>query len=129
VGPRWGCRLPAIVGLLLVSVLLLAGLRVQQPYLGVALLSLCLGFTQFTEGPFWAASTYAAGPNTGTATGLMNTGGNMPGLLAPLFGFLIDRFGWEPTIASGSVFAILGAVLWMMVRLQTATEAHVAGSN
>lgn len=125
-GPRWGCRLPSVVGLSLVAVLLVAGLYVRDPYVAVALLSLCFGFTQFTEGSFWAASTYAAGPHTSTATGLMNTGGNLPGLLAPLFGFMIDRFGWEATIASGSLFAVLGAALWMMVRLQPAMDAHFA---
>jgi len=123
-GPRRGCRLPAIVGLLLVAVLLLVGLEVQHAYLAVALLSLCFGFTQFTEGSFWAASTYAAGPHTGTATGLMNTGGNLPGVLAPIIGFSIDRIGWAPTIASGSVFAVIGAGLWMMVRLEKASAVR-----
>jgi len=129
-GPLWGCRLPSIVGLLLVAVLLPAGLHVQHAYLAVALLSLCFGFTQFTEGSFWAASTYAAGPHTGTATGLMNTGGNLPGLLAPMVGLSIDRLGWVPTITSGSVFAVLGAALWMMVRLQKATtDAYAVEYN
>jgi len=125
-GPRWGCAMPSAIALLLVAVLLPAGLYVQHPYVAVALLSLCFGFTQFTEGSFWAASTYAAGPHTGTATGLMNTGGNLPGLLAPLIGFMVDRFGWSPTIASGSLFAVLSAALWMMVRLRRATDAHTA---
>ena len=34
--------------------------------------------------------------------------------------FPVGRWGWVPTIASGSVFAVLGAVLWSMVRLQRA---------
>jgi len=123
VGPRWGCALPAVSGLLLVAVLLILGLQVRHPYLAVALLSLCFGFTQFTEGSYWAAATYAAGPHTGTATGLMNTGGNMPSLLAPVFGLLIDHLGWQTTIASGSVFAVLGAVLWLMVRLNDVSGA------
>jgi hypothetical protein len=49
---------------------------------------------------------------------MMNFGGNLPGLLAPLFGFAIDHFGWVPTIASGSVFALIGAALWLLVRLE-----------
>lgn len=123
VGPRWGCALPAVTGLLLVAVLLIMGLQVRNPYLAVALLSLCFGFTQFTEGSYWAAATYAAGPHTGTATGLMNTGGNMPSLLAPVFGLLVDRLGWQTTIASGSVFAVLGAILWLMVRRKDVNSA------
>ena len=48
----------------------------------------------------------------------------MPGLLAPLFGFMIDHVGWIPTIASGSVFALMGAGLWFFVRLKGAEGAH-----
>jgi len=53
----------------------------------------------------------------------MNTGGNMPSLLAPVFGMLIDRLGWQTTIASGSVFAVLGAILWLMVTLKDVSGA------
>jgi hypothetical protein len=31
---------------------------------------------------------------------------------------LLDRFGWLPTFTSGSVFAIVGALLWLLVRLE-----------
>jgi ACS family glucarate transporter-like MFS transporter len=118
IGPRWGCRLPAVVGLLAVAVLLLAGAESPHPYVAVALLSLCFGFTQFTEGPFWAASTYIAGPHTASATGVLNTGGNLAGFLAPVVGVILDRFGWLPTLASGSVFAVIAALLWLLVRVQ-----------
>jgi MFS transporter, ACS family, glucarate transporter len=118
IGPRWGCRLPAIVGLLLVAILLLAGAASPHAYVAVALLSLCFGFTQFIEGPFWAASTYVAGPHTASATGVLNTGGNLAGFLAPAVGLMLDRFGWYPTLASGSMFAVVGAVLWLFVRVQ-----------
>ncbi len=118
IGPRWGCRLPAVIGLGMVAVLLLAGAESPHPYVAVALLSLCFGFTQFTEGPFWAASTYVAGPNTASATGVLNTGGNLAGFLAPAVGVMLDKFGWFPTLASGSVFAVMAAVLWLLVRVQ-----------
>ena len=49
---------------------------------------------------------------------MLNFGGTMPGLLAPLLGFAIDRVGWVPTLASGSVFALVGAGLWLFVRLE-----------
>jgi ACS family glucarate transporter-like MFS transporter len=118
IGARWGCRLPAMTGLLFVAVFLLAGAYSANAYLAVALLTLCFGFTQFTEGAFWSASTYAAGPHTSTATGMMNTGGNAPGLLAPVVGMMVDQLGWLPTLASGSVFAIAGAVMWVFIGVQ-----------
>lgn len=124
-GARWGCRLPAMAGLLLVAVFLLVGVNVMNPYAAVAVLSLCFGFTQFTEGAFWSASTYAAGPHTATATGVMNTGGNAAGFLAPVVGMMVDQFGWLPTLASGSVFALAGAVLWLFIDVQQ--EANQSG--
>jgi MFS transporter, ACS family, glucarate transporter len=118
IGPRWGCRLTAMSGLVLVAVFLLAGANAPNPYVAVALLSLCFGCTQFTEGTFWSAVTYAGGPHTATASGLMNTGGNAAGFLAPVIGMMVDHLGWLATLASGSAFAIAGGVLWLFIRVQ-----------
>jgi MFS transporter, ACS family, glucarate transporter len=118
IGPRWGCRLPAMSGLVLVAIFLLAGAYAINPYAAVGLLSLCFGFTQFTEGAFWSASTYVAGPHTASATGVLNTGGNAPGFLAPVVGMMVDRLGWLPTLASGSLFALTGAALWLFIDVQ-----------
>ena len=122
-GGLLGCRITAVSGLVLVSVFLSAGVYATDPYLAVALLSLCFGFTLFADTCYWAAATYASGEHTASASGLMNFGGNIPGLLAPVFGFAIDHFGWVPTLASGSVFALLGAALWFFVQLKDAPGA------
>ena len=114
-GPRWGCRLPGIVGLILVAGLLLIGAESPNPFIAVVLLALCFGFTQFTEGAYWQGTTFAAGPHTSTATGVLNTGGNLAGFLAPLVGLIVDRFGWLPALATGSGFALCGALLWLFV--------------
>jgi ACS family glucarate transporter-like MFS transporter len=119
-GPLRGCRITAMSGLLLVGAFILAGAFAPNPYVAVAMLSLCFGFTLFTDTTYWAACTYATGGNTMSATGVLNFGGNCPSLLAPLIGFMIDRAGWLPTIASGSVFACVGAGLWLFVRLRGA---------
>jgi len=115
IGPRWGCRVPAIVGLLMVACLLWAGAHATNPYLAVALLSLCFGFEQFADSPYWSGTTFSAGPQTAAACGVINTGGNLPGFLAPLIGWTIDYMGWLPTFAGGSAMAVLGAVLWLFI--------------
>lgn len=117
IGPTWGCRIPGMFGLILVAGFLLGGVYSANPYLALTFLSLCFGFQQFTEGAFWSGATFAAGPNAGTAAGVLNTGGNLPGLLAPFVGFLVDSLGWVSAFASGAIFALLGASLWMFVRL------------
>jgi hypothetical protein len=50
----------------------------------------------------------------------MNTGGNAAGLLAPVVGLMVDHLGWLPTFVSGSVFAVIGAALWLLVRIRPA---------
>jgi len=123
-GPRRGCRITAMSALALVAAFLLAGAYAADPYVAVAMLSLCFGFTLFADSTYWAAATYAAGPHTTSATGVLNFGGNVPGLLAPLVGYMIDHAGWIPTIASGSGVALAGAALWLFVRLRGTEGAH-----
>ena len=122
-GPRWGCRLPAVVGLSLVSLLLVGGATAGNPYVAVALLSLCFGCTQFTEGAFWYAAISVAGRNSASAGGIMNTGGNLVGgvgaLLVPE---IAEHVGWVPALASGSVFAATGVVLWLFIRADVVME-------
>jgi MFS transporter, ACS family, glucarate transporter len=117
-GPRWGCRVPAMTGLILAAVLLFAGITASNPIVATGLLSLCFGCTQLTEGPFWSAQTYVAGPHTAAATGVLNTGGNLGGVLcSPAIPLLVHYFGWIPALASGSVIALIGATLWLFIRV------------
>jgi ACS family glucarate transporter-like MFS transporter len=124
IGPRWGCRVPAMTGLLLVAALLFAGATAQDPLLAIALLSLCFGCTQLTEGPFWSAQTYVGGEHTAAASGVLNTGGNLGGAIcSPLIPVLVHYFGWIPALASGSIAALIGALLWLFIRADRPLQA------
>jgi ACS family glucarate transporter-like MFS transporter len=47
----------------------------------------------------------------------MNTGANAAGMLVgPLVPWLAAGIGWPAALASGVLFALLGAGLWMFVR-------------
>jgi MFS transporter, ACS family, glucarate transporter len=116
-GATWGCRIPGIFGLTMVAAFLLGGVYATDPYLALTSLALCFGFQQFTEGAFWAGTMLAADGSTGTGTGVLNTGGNLPGFLAPLVGYMVDQLGWLTSFASGAIFALAGAVVWLFVRL------------
>jgi ACS family glucarate transporter-like MFS transporter len=86
--------------------------------LAIAFLSICFASTQFTEGAYWSGATFVAGHHTAAATGIMNTGGNLSGVLAsPLVPILAERFGWLVALSTGSVFAILAAALWLWIRV------------
>ena len=117
IGPRWGYRIPGIVGLSLAAGLLFLGATAKNSYLAVVFLSLSFGCTQLTEGAYWAAAISVSGKHASAATGVMNTGGNVAGgigaLLVPI---TAEAFGWVPALATGSVFALIGVVLWLFVR-------------
>lgn len=125
IGPRWGCRIPGIVGLSLVAGLLLLGATAKNPYLTVVFLSLSFGCTQLTEGAYWAAAIFVSGKHASAATGVMNTGGNVVGgigaLLVPI---TAEAFGWVPALATGSVFAMIGVGLWLFVRADKPITFH-----
>jgi len=125
IGPRWGCRIPSIVGLSFAAGLLFLGATTKNPYLAVVFLSLSFGCTQLTEGPYWTAAIYVAGKHASAATGVMNTGGNVVGgigaLLVPV---TAEAFGWVPALATGSVFALIGVGLWLFIRADKPITFH-----
>ena len=116
-GPRLGCRIPAITGLIGAGIFLYAGLYASSPYTAVVLLSLCFASTQLTEGAYWSAQTYIAGPYTAPACGVMNTGGNFAGIVvAPLMPYLASHVGWVTALSTGTAMAFFGAALWLFIR-------------
>jgi nitrate/nitrite transporter NarK len=116
-GPRLGCRIPAITGLIGAGVFLYIGLYASSPYTAVILLSLCFASTQLTEGAYWSAQTYIAGPYTAPACGVMNTGGNLAGMVvAPLMPYLAGHIGWVAALSTGTIMAFVGATLWLFIR-------------
>ncbi len=116
-GARAGCRWTVVGGLVACAPLLVGGALARDPTLAVVLLSLAFGATQLTDGAYWAAAMRLGGEHAATATGLMNTGGNVVGgigaLLVPL---VAGCCGWAVAVSTGALFALVGAALWIWVR-------------
>jgi ACS family glucarate transporter-like MFS transporter len=73
-----------------------------------------MGSMGMCEGPFWTAAVRMGGRQGGLAAAIFNTGGNAGGVLAPMVTpFFAERYGWEASIGVASVFAVLGALLWI----------------
>ena len=116
-GFRWGPAAICIAGLMLCAIFLFAGALVSNSYLAVALFGLSFACTQITEAAYWSTSTSIAERYTSAACGVMNTGGNAAGAVgAILVPWLAQYFGWTFAIASGGIFALIGAVLFLFVR-------------
>ena len=123
IGPRWGCRIPAIAGLLASAVFLFVGAAAPNAFLAIALLSLCFAGNQFTDGAFWQGTISVSGRYAAAGCGVLNTGGNFAGIVAtPMVPILKDQFGWYVALSSGAVFAVIGAVLWLFIRADRVME-------
>jgi ACS family glucarate transporter-like MFS transporter len=116
-GRRWGRRIPAMVGFTVSAVCLWYGATVSNPYLAVAGLSLAAGMVEFTEGTYWATAVDVAGPHAGASGGIMNTVGNLGGVVSTaLVPVLVKYFGWLAAIGTGSALAIIAALLWLGIK-------------
>ena len=111
-GLRW-----VAIGSLLVSVAgLAAALNVTGTDSLVALLSLAFGCAAVADVVFWAAVVSVSGAQAGTAGGLMNTGGNFGGAIAPALTPLIaSYYGWSAGLYVGGLVALIGVVAWLKI--------------
>jgi ACS family glucarate transporter-like MFS transporter len=116
-GPLWGRRLVAMVGLAGSGVLISLGARAGNAYLAAMYLALATALVLSVEGPFWATVVEIAGPRSGTAGGIMNSGCNIGGLISPaLTPVLAASLGWENALHVAAALSIIGAALWLGIR-------------
>ena len=102
----------AVSGLLLV-----AAAEAAAPVLAVVLLSLCLGFQQASDAVYWSAAISVSGTHSSSACGVMNTAGSaVGGVGALLVPFTVRVLGWPAALGTGTLFALVGAVLWFWIR-------------
>lgn len=127
-GVRRGYSVVPIISLPLAGVALIVAVHCDSAYAAVAALALAFAGVEITEGPYWAATMQIARSDTMAATGVLNTGGNIGGIIAvPAIGFLSGRGHWDAAIIVGAAFAVLAAGLWFLVdpSRRAVTEAPV----
>jgi MFS transporter, ACS family, glucarate transporter len=117
-GAQLGTRITALAGLLSCAGLVVAGAAAATPVLSVVLLSFSFGCVMLVDTAYWVAAMVAGGRHAAAATGMMNTGGNVVGALGAVsVPMIAGAFGWFAAVASGAVFALVAAGLWLLVRL------------
>lgn len=115
-GLRAGLRIVPLVALPASALLLFLAVDADNAYVAVAALTLCFAAIEMTEGPFWAAVMEVARADTMAATGVLNTGGNIGGIVAtPIIAYLSAQHYWTAAFLVGSVFALTGAATWLLV--------------
>jgi ACS family glucarate transporter-like MFS transporter len=113
-GDRWGFRLVPLIALPAAGMLLLVAVSAADPYLAVAVLAVCFGCVELTEGAFWAGAMTVGRGDTMAVSGFMNTGGNLGGIIGiPIVGYLSGRHMWHGAFFIGAGCAIISAVAWL----------------
>ncbi|MDE2252112.1 MAG: MFS transporter [Gammaproteobacteria bacterium] len=116
IGIRGGLRTLPLVSLPAAALLLFLAVDAANPYVAVAALSLCFAAVELNEGSYWAAIMHVGRSDTMAACGILNTGGNLGGIIAtPIVAYLSSRHAWTQAFLLGSGFAIVSAALWLGV--------------
>jgi len=117
-GSLWGYRILPVAAMLAAAVLLLVAVNASNPYLAVAALASCFGAVELTEGAFWGAGMTVGRGDTMAVCGIMNTGGNLGGIIGiPIVGYFSGLHSWNTAFFIGVGFAIISALAWLGIRV------------
>lgn len=123
-GVRRGMRLVPMAALPVAALFLwLTGIA-PNGYLAVAALCLAFACTELSEGSFWAATMRIAPTEVMAATAVLNTGGNLGGVVAtPMIAALSEARDWSAIFALGAATAVVSAALWVLIDADPAPVA------
>jgi len=115
-GVRKGLRIIPLLSLPAAGVLQFLAADAVNAYLAVAALALCYACVELNEGPYWAAIMHVARTDSMAASGILNTGGNVGGLIGiPIVGYLAQHHAWTSAFLLGTALALLSAAAWLFV--------------
>lgn len=115
-GKRVGRCGVAAFGIGLSAVLIALATQVESASLASVVLACGAGALYISQSSFWAVTADIAGASSGSASGIMNMGGQLGGALtASLTPWIADRFGWTPSFLVAAALCALGAVAWLLV--------------
>jgi MFS family permease len=115
-GETWGFRAAPLLALPVSGLALVAA--ANAPSAMSAEIALCTAFAaiEVTEGIYWAAAMRIAGSDSMLATGILNTGGNIGGIIGtPVVAMLTAKHSWNSAFLTGAACAVFAALLWFGV--------------
>jgi sugar phosphate permease len=113
-GVRWGYRAVPMLALPASGLLLLLVVNLHNPYLAIAALTLAYLVVELTEAAYWGGVMVVARSDCMSASGVLNTGGNLGGIIGiPIVAHLSGSGHWSAAFALGAVFALVSMLLWL----------------
>ncbi|RMG54398.1 MAG: MFS transporter [Acidobacteria bacterium] len=129
-GKTWGRRLPVMSGMSLAGLFLITGSQTSHARLAIVFLALAAGLTGFATVNWWATTVDLTRRFAGSLAGLMNTAGNLGGVVSPtLTPYLAERFGWETALAVAAGTAVLAGALWIFIHPDRPLQEAVMGTG
>lgn len=115
-GQRWSRSGIGCLSMLLTSLFVFSGAATDNAVLAVVLLSASTGTLLLSVAAFWATTIDLAYRYAGTASAVMNMGGNLGGAVSPtLTPYLGQTYGWQAALYVMAALGLVGAVLWLCV--------------
>lgn len=115
-GDRIGLSALPLIALPAAAVFLYLTITAVDPYWAVVFLCFAFACIEVTEGPFWAVAMRTAPANAMNATAVLNTGGNLGGVVAtPIIAALSAAHSWPSVFATGAVLSVVAAALWIWI--------------
>lgn len=113
----WGRRLPVLLGTTASAVLLSSGARTESAPMAIVSLGLAAGFVAFSIVNWWASINELSVKNSATLSGIMNTAGNIGGVISPILTpWIAARFGWIRALDFAAVVIFVTGLLWLLLR-------------
>jgi len=129
-GKRAGRCGVAAMAMALGAVFLAAATQVASARLACMVLAGGAGALCLAQSAYWAVTADIAGRAAGAASGLVNTGAQVGGVItASLTPWIADRFGWTASFLVAAALCALGALAWLAVDPNASLQASRAGSG
>jgi sugar phosphate permease len=122
-GSRVGRRIVPVAGMAISAVLLWVGANSEQLWLVIGSFTIALGCAGATEGPYWTTAIQIGGRAGGTSAAIVNTGGNLGGVLAPMVTPWVAAVthDWRMSLNLGALICLLGAAGWFAIDVEEET--------
>jgi ACS family glucarate transporter-like MFS transporter len=129
-GYRAGRMSVPVLGMLASAVLLFVATRAVETMSVVVLFFLAHAAIGLCEAPTWVTGLELGGKNCGTSAAIVNTGGNLGGMLAqPITTYVAAAHGWTAGFTVASLVCVIGVVQWFGVRpVPSAGDGEVGGA-
>ncbi|MEJ0046692.1 MAG: MFS transporter [Rhodospirillales bacterium] len=128
-GARRGLRIVPLITLPASGVLLLS-VQAESAAWALAGLALSFGLLEMNEAPFWAASMEIGREDAASAGAVLNTGGNLGGIIAtPVVAYLSGLGNWSLPFMLGAGCAVASAALWLVVAPVPVRQAERVHGN